>query len=254
MRVCEEFVSVQGEGKYCGTPSFFIRTVGCNLRCSWNNPDESITTCDTPYTSLDVKDTRVWNFEVAEFKESFLDRYPLVRHIVITGGEPTLQADLAEVILQLEIAKPGMIYTIETNGTKAKPLEDLLGYIHAGMTTLSVEQLFLSVSPKLKSSNALGCLLYETNNHWEFIPLLESLPDYQIKFVVSGPNDPSELIGAMDVIGEGAHPEKVCLMPQGITAEVITQNAERCVQLAIRRGYTVTDRMHIRFFGNRREV
>lgn len=254
MRVCEEFVSVQGEGKYCGTPSFFIRTVGCNLRCSWNNPDGSITTCDTPYTSLDIKDTRVWNFEVAEFKESFLDRYPLVKHIVITGGEPTLQTDLAEVILQLEIAKPGMIYTIETNGTKAEPLEDLLGYIHAGMTTLRVEQLFLSISPKLDSSNVLGNKMHEDNNHWQFIPLLEKLPDYQIKFVMSESLDGSKVMGAMDVIGVGDHPERVYLMPQGIDPEVITKNAQYCVQMALHQGYTVTDRMHIRFFGNRREV
>ena len=254
MRVCEEFVSVQGEGKYSGTPSFFIRTVGCNLRCSWRNPDGTVTTCDTAYTSFNTKDTKSWEFNVNEFHREFLDRYPKVNHVVITGGEPTLQIDLAEEILLLEIARPGMIYTIETNGTSVREFEELLEYVAHGMTTFKPHQLFLSISPKLESSNVLGNKMHEDNNHWQFIPLLEKLPDYQIKFVMSESLDGSKVMGAMDVIGIGDHPERVYLMPQGIDPEVITKNAQYCVQIALHQGYTVTDRMHIRFFGNRREV
>lgn len=254
MRVCEEFVSIQGEGKYSGTPSFFIRTVGCNLRCSWHNPDGSVTTCDTAYTSFNTKDTKSWEFNVNEFHREFLDRYPKINHIVITGGEPSLQVDLAEVILLLEIARPGMIYTIETNGTSVCEFEKLHEYVAHGMTTFKPHQLFLSISPKLASSNVLGNEMHAYNNHWQFIPLLEKLPDYQIKFVVSEALDGSKVMGAMDVIGVGDHPERVYLMPQGIDPEVITKNAQYCVQIALHQGYTVTDRMHIRFFGNRREV
>jgi organic radical activating enzyme len=154
----------------------------------------------------------------------------------------------------LEIARPGMIYTIETNGTSVCEFEKLHEYVAHGMTTFKPHQLFLSISPKLASSNVLGNEMHAYNNHWQFIPLLEKLPDYQIKFVVSEALDGSKVMGAMDVIGVGDHPERVYLMPQGIDPEVITKNAQYCVQIALHQGYTVTDRMHIRFFGNRREV
>ena len=42
MKIAELFYSIQGEGCLAGMPSAFVRTSGCNLRCTW---------CDTPYTS-----------------------------------------------------------------------------------------------------------------------------------------------------------------------------------------------------------
>ena len=47
LKVNEMFCSIQGEGIYAGVPSFFVRTVGCNLKCVFKN-----STCDTPYTSF----------------------------------------------------------------------------------------------------------------------------------------------------------------------------------------------------------
>ena len=48
MKIAELFYSIQGEGALLGVPSIFIRTSGCNLRCSW---------CDTPYTSWQPEGT-----------------------------------------------------------------------------------------------------------------------------------------------------------------------------------------------------
>ena len=100
LRVCEIFESLQGEGARVGEPSLFLRLSGCNLRCRC---------CDTKYS---------WD----EFTEYPLDE--LVRvvessgltSIVITGGEPTLQADeLIEFFNELGHRKLKSI--IETNGT-----------------------------------------------------------------------------------------------------------------------------------------
>src|SRR3989338_4167464 len=92
MKICEEYDSIQGEGKYVGVPSRFIRTTGCNLRCAWKNKDGSITTCDTPFTS--------WNAEKGYELDLLNTLGELegtnIRHIVITGGEPTLQRDLRD--------------------------------------------------------------------------------------------------------------------------------------------------------------
>lgn len=73
MRVNEIFYSIQGEGRYTGTPAIFIRLAGCNLRCNF---------CDTehqPYQDLTEEEIMR---QIADFPAS---------HIVITGGEPMLQ-------------------------------------------------------------------------------------------------------------------------------------------------------------------
>src|SRR5258707_11682479 len=84
VKIAEIFYSVQGEGSLVGVPSIFVRTSGCNLRCSW---------CDTPYTS--------WNPEGDELStEAILERtgqYPAARHVVITGGEPMIAPGIVEL-------------------------------------------------------------------------------------------------------------------------------------------------------------
>ena len=76
MRIAEIFYSVQGEGNLLGTPSVFIRTSGCNLRCVW---------CDTPYTSW-KPEGRDWALREILAETKHYD----TRYAVITGGEPLL--------------------------------------------------------------------------------------------------------------------------------------------------------------------
>src|SRR3569833_4783571 len=74
LKIAELFYSIQGEGSLVGVPSFFIRTTGCNLRCSW---------CDTPYTS--------WQPEGVVFSlVLILDevRAHPARHVEVSGGVP----------------------------------------------------------------------------------------------------------------------------------------------------------------------
>jgi len=116
MNVMEIYRSVQGEGLLMGVPTTFVRFFACNLRCSW---------CDTKY-SWSVREGGTWESlsvqEVAERVHALG-----ARHVVLTGGEPTLQKELAQ--LAQELKDQGHHLTVETNATifptAAIPLIDL---------------------------------------------------------------------------------------------------------------------------------
>ena len=101
IKINEIFCSVQGEGHFTGTAAVFIRTSGCNLRCSF---------CDTEhegFTEMSVDDIVTESTKYAS------------RHAVITGGEPSLQAELPQLVEALH--KAGFFVQIETNGTCPLP-------------------------------------------------------------------------------------------------------------------------------------
>lgn len=116
MNVMEIYRSIQGEGMLMGVPTTFVRFFACNLRCSW---------CDTKY-SWSVREGGTWEYltpeEVARQVEALG-----ARHIVLTGGEPTLQKQLPALARLLQ--QRGHHLTIETNATlfpqEALPLIDL---------------------------------------------------------------------------------------------------------------------------------
>jgi len=101
MRIAEIYASLQGEGILAGTPSVFVRTSGCNLRCHW---------CDTPFTSWEPVGEQRPVDDVFETVMA-LDR----DHVVITGGEPLLFPDVADLTGALR--ERGLHVTIETAGT-----------------------------------------------------------------------------------------------------------------------------------------
>lgn len=100
MMINEIFYSVQGEGLLVGAPSIFIRTAGCNLRCTF---------CDTPYAYAEGKPMKIQ--EIIDT----IKTYPC-SSVCITGGEPLLQKDLLTLITSLLRKK----YTLclETNGSR----------------------------------------------------------------------------------------------------------------------------------------
>lgn len=127
MHVMEIYHSIQGEGTLMGVPTTFVRFFACNLRCSW---------CDTKY-SWSVREGGTWEVMTPEEVLTQIEVQGM-RHIVLTGGEPTLQKDLFPLVHMLK-AK-GFHVTVETNTTifpaSVVPLVDLW-----------------SLSPKLPSAN-----------------------------------------------------------------------------------------------------
>ena len=99
MKVKEIFYSLQGEGKWTGLPNVFIRTTGCNLRCSY---------CDTKYAYFDGKEMSI------DYILKKISNYPC-KYLCITGGEPLLQKDIYDLIEKL--LKNQYKICLETNGS-----------------------------------------------------------------------------------------------------------------------------------------
>ena len=99
MKINEIFYSLQGEGKWTGLPNIFIRTTGCNLRCSF---------CDTKYAYNDGKEMSIKKIV------NYISRY-VCKYVCITGGEPLLQNDTLDLI-NILLERNYMI-CLETNGS-----------------------------------------------------------------------------------------------------------------------------------------
>ena len=224
MRISEIFYSVQGEGILAGVPSVFIRTSGCNLRCSW---------CDTPYTS--------WKPEGEDLSlDAVIDRataFPTARHVVVTGGEPMIAPGVVELSERLRAF--GLHITFETAGTVFAPVTcDLM-----------------SISPKLANSTPEG-VFHDRHEQLRLQPeVLKRLThdyDYQLKFVVAQPSDLAELQAIVSQLNAPA--DKVILMPEGITSDALTERGAWIAELCKQHGYRFGPRLHVYLYGNRRGV
>ena len=222
MKIAEIFYSVQGEGALVGVPSVFIRTSGCNLRCSW---------CDTPYTS--------WHPEGEDLSiDQILARtneYAAARHVVLTGGEPMIAPRIAD--LSNAFRDRAMHITFETAGTVYSPVVcDLM-----------------SISPKLSNSTPEGAFRVQHERlrmNTEVLRRLTAEYDYQLKFVIASKTD---LIEAQTVISSlNAPPGKVMLMPEGTNVEVLGERSAWIAELCKLYGYRFSPRLHVYLYGNRR--
>ncbi|MCX6608920.1 MAG: 7-carboxy-7-deazaguanine synthase QueE [Acidobacteria bacterium] len=223
MKIAELFYSLQGEGSLLGVPSVFVRTTGCNLRCSW---------CDTPYTS--------WNPEGDEIPlDDLIARvlaYP-ARHAVLTGGEPMIQPQL--VPLSQALRQAGWHITIETAGTVDAPVAcDLM-----------------SISPKLANSTPTGDWAIRHEATRLNLPVLRTLMAkcaYQFKFVVAAPSDLTEIRSLVDDLS--LDPSNVILMPEGTSADLLRDRARWIAPLCLEHGFRFSPRLHVDLWGNQRGV
>ncbi len=228
MFISEIFHSIQGEGVLTGVPSVFVRASGCNLRCNW---------CDTAYAS--------WNPEGKEMSVAEIlaevERYP-ARHIVLTGGEPMVAKDMPALAVALR--ERGKHITIETAAT---------------VLPEGIACDLASLSPKLKNSAPdAGLFPAERARHeklrWrpEVVRAWVENYNFQLKFVVAGEGDIAEIQLLLRELGGKIPPEKVLLMPEGITIEALRAREPMLVAMCKRHGYRYCHRLHIELFGHTR--
>jgi organic radical activating enzyme len=233
----EVFASLQGEGASMGRPSTFVRLSRCNLACQW---------CDTAYTWRFTGDNRFHRDELAferKANQVMAEEADVARmvadlppdRLVITGGEPLLQGpQLARMLAALDEARPGMHVEIETNGSVAP---------HAVLDA-RVQQ--YNVSPKLSHSGnpAELALVPERLDAWA------ADPRAWFKFVVAEPADVEEVRALKERHAIPA--ERIFLMPEGRSSDVIRQRSGWLSDICTREGYRFSDRLHIHIWGDTR--
>jgi 7-carboxy-7-deazaguanine synthase len=169
------------------------------------------------------------------------NRWPC-RFIVLTGGEPLAGPDLSArpglVDLTRRLRALGKHITIETAGALFLP--DLACDL-------------MSISPKLASASPERDTHQADRLHVEAVRRLMQVYSYQLKFVVSSPQEVPEVQKVLGSLGEIA-PERTMLMPQASTTEELQSRspaiAEACKQAGLRFG----PRLHLQLWGSRRGV
>ncbi len=224
MRIAEIYKSIQGEGVLTGTESVFVRASGCNLRCWF---------CDTPFTS--------WHPEGDDIAVDEILRQVAAlecSHIVVTGGEPMLFAEMIPLCQGLRDVNYHI--TIETAGTLYLPVEcDLM-----------------SISPKLANSTpsvARDAKWHDRHERSRHVPdvmhNLLSEYEHQVKFVVDQPADCNEIetyLAEFPMIDR----DRVLLMPQGIERDQLEATGRWLKDYCSEHGYQFCPRRHIELFGS----
>ena len=229
----EIFASVQGEGPSMGMPVAFMRLSRCNLACVW---------CDTAYTWHFQGDERPHRGGVEYDRKANQLSLPEDEvaarimalgqsRLVITGGEPLLQAPALARLLEL---LPDVSIEIETNGTTKAPAP----------LDIRIDQ--FNVSPKLAHSG----------NPAELALLPERLDAYAtdprawFKFVIAEPADVDEVLALRDRYR--FRPGHVFLMAEGTDSETLRELEKWLAPLCVRHGFRLSDRLHIHLFGDTR--
>ena len=278
----ELFYSLQGEGRFVGVPSIFLRTFGCNFRCNSFG-------CSTPVTGHNpevadiIKVIHMYNkFEdlplVTTGCDSYSTVYPEFKrfankattedlvdqmlaltpnncwmqnngndvHLVITGGEPLLgwQRAYAELLSHPRMADLKNI-TFETNGTQELH-EDFRDYLIEWADELPGREVTFSVSAKLSASGET----WEDAIKPKIVNIYQTYGHVYLKFVVETQDHVNEAVRAVDAFRHDGFKGSVYLMPVGGTLNPYDANTQFVAQECITRGFNFSPRLHISLFGN----
>ena len=247
----EHFYSIQGEGKYLGTPSLFFRFGGCNMKCEGFGCSETapngvqIVGCDTVY-AVDKKhfgDT--WSGiesldELVEIYNSYI--LPIKADIVLTGGEPLIYANDELFVEFVEFLQgKGHRVTFETNGAIDVDFEKHRVY----------QRCVFALSVKLSNSG-------ESENKRINPEAIQNIATYSqdafFKFTVDKDSLTSSIDNEIDEIIKFAPSISVYCMPKGGSKAELEYHCEAVIEYCKNKGYVYSDRLHIRLWDQNKGV
>jgi len=275
IKIAELFYSIQGEGRYMGVPSIFLRTFGCNFTCAgFNMPaGESSTAHDVIAKDIDKYSTYEELPIVATGCDSYASWDPRFKHLspmmetdgiadricellpgdgwedehlVITGGEPLLGWQRAYPDLldndNMQLLKE---ITFETNGSQ-KLHADFKRYLKSWTAQRDDREVTFSVSAKLSCSGEDPSEAIRPDIVCEY----EEVGYTYLKFVVATEEDAEEALEAADIYRAEGFTGPVYLMPVGGTDDVYELNNRRVAELAMSNGLRYSDRLQVPLFKN----
>ena len=273
LKIAELFYSIQGEGRYMGVPSVFLRTFGCNFKCEgfgmprgqtsnerftidadsiteYKNLPLVSTGCDS-YASWDPRFKHLSPMlNVNTIADSIIDLLPHGRwmdeHLVITGGEPLLgwQRSYPE-LLSNEKMRALKELTFETNGTQHLSGE-FKDFLQLWKRNREKNALTFSVSPKLSVSGEK----YNEAILPDVIRQYQTVGFVYLKFVVATDEDVQEAQEAVNEYRSNGFRGPVYLMPVGGVESVYSLNNKNVALAAMKLGYRYSDRLQVPLFKN----
>jgi organic radical activating enzyme len=285
IKVSEVFYSLQGEGRFIGVPSVFLRTYGCNFTCSGFGckPGEKSTGADEVAKSVELYKTfndlplvetgcdsyASWHpaykhLSPTQTTEELVERMLSLTpnnmwqqnngndvHLVITGGEPLLgwQRAYAEMLSHPRMADLKNI-TFETNGTQELHTDFrhfLLDWtLNPRLGKKGPTALTFSVSAKLSASGEL----WDEAIRPDIVMSYASIGHTYLKFVVETDDHIREAIRATDQYRAAGFTGPVYLMPQGGVVEPYDKNKKRIADICCEQGWNYSPRLHVDLWGN----
>ena len=278
IKIAELFYSIQGEGRYMGVPSVFLRTFGCNFKCAgfgmprgelskevediaevvhMFNKYEELPLVSTGCDSYASWDPRFKDLSPMLTSDAIADRIMEIlphnrwedEHLVITGGEPLLGWQRAYSDLLDHPSMQGLKeITFETNGTQ-KLDDKFKQYLHTWSSHHDQDfwrHITFSVSAKLPCSG----------EKWEEAILPEVVCDYEeygyvyLKFVVTNEQDVQDAERAVKEYRAAGFTGPVYIMPVGGVERVYTLNNRAVAEMAMRKGWRYSDRLQVPLFKN----